>query len=84
MPTESRLHHDYQETNWQAPGRQRHDMIRLDDMESQKMQVNNPQKKSSVAQTEVATPWLHQHQSTSAHFTHGKSSQTEIPEDFQR
>ena len=72
---------DYQETNWQAPGRQSHDMIHLDDMESQ---VVNPQKKSSVAQTEAATPWLHQHQSTSAHFTHGKSSQTEIPEDFNR
>ena len=45
---------------------------------------NGPVKKTSVAQTEVATPWLHQHQSTSAHFTHGKSSQTETLEDINR
>ena len=53
-------------------------MIVLDEIE------NEPAKKTSVAQTEVATPWLHQHQSTSAHFTHGKSSQTETLEDIHR
>ena len=53
-------------------------MIILDEIE------NIPPKKTSVAQTEVATPWLHQHQSTSAHFTHGKSSQTETIDDLNR
>ena len=55
--------------------RQSNGMVILDDLESEIA------KKSSIVQTEAATPWIHQHQGTSTDFLNGKSSQTETFED---
>ena len=56
---------------WGRYPKQSREMVLLNDLEDQMV------KKNSVAQTEVATPWIHQHQSTSTHFLQGKTSQTE-------
>ena len=66
------------QNNWQR--NVRNGMVILDDMESNEMGNQNG-KKSSVAQTDVMTPWIHQHQGTSTDFIHGKASQTNSIED---
>ncbi len=57
--------------NWHIdPRGQSNGMVVLDEME-------DFGKKNSVAQTDMMTPWLHQHQSTSTKFLQGKMSQTD-------
>ena len=68
------------QNNWRRNVRQSNGMVILDDMEYNELGNQNG-KKSSVAQTEVMTPWIHQHQGTSTDFIHGKASQTNSIED---
>ena len=50
-------------------------MIQLNDIED--IFEEKPSKKTSIAQTDVMTPWIHQHQGTSTDsLNHGKPSQT--------
>ena len=53
-------------------------MIQFNDIEQDIFEEKLPSKKTSIAQTDVMTPWIHQHQGTSTYSLNhgGKPSQT--------